>query len=142
MSTVEEEGALALIELRESLETKLNTAGVPQKLFGTDILSVLLWFLVEYLQGCLEVKSPEAIASDMADMNGIRSFIFERRVARKVYRGNKNFKNNYGHETVVATLSVCEEAKPETLLAFSKLIAANNIPEVNPDYILVNLPSL
>ena len=132
----------AIEKFKSDMAEELVVAGVPAKLFGADLIQLLLQFAIEYFQGCLQIKSPDAIASDLRSPNGIQQFMFERRIARKVFRGNKNYRENKGKETVQALFNTCKQTPDDDLIAIVRYIDDNDVPEVNPDPIPIDLPSL
>lgn len=129
-------------EFSTSVEKNLEKKGVPSKLFGQDLINLLLEFAVEFLQGCLQKKSSLRIANEMRSLSPIQAFILKRRAARKIYRGQASYRMNHGDETIEALLDTCKEYPAEKLKDIVDYVDINDVPEVNPDPIPVDLPSL
>lgn len=132
----------AIEKFKEDMNQGLSEAGIPAKLFGAELITLLLQFAIEYFQGCLMIKSPEAIADDLRNPSDIQRFMVERRIARKVFRGNKSFRENKGKETVDVLFSTCSMTPDDDLMSIIQYVDDNDVPEVNPDPIPVDLPSL
>ena len=131
-----------LLAFSNAMEKNLSDAGVPAKLFGQDLLSLLLEFAVEFLQGCQQKKSSRQIARDMQDLSMVQKFILKRRLARKVYRGTTNFEANDGPKTVDVLINTMRNYDVESLRTIVDYFDENDIPEVNPDPIPVDFPAL
>lgn len=124
------------------IQKKMNAAGIPQKLFGADLVTLLLGFAVEFFQGCLQGRSANSVASSIQRPLRIHEFIFRRRLARKVFRGSKNYEENRGDEIVTALFDTCSESHHEDLVKLVDHISENGIPDDNPDVIPVVFTSL
>ncbi len=126
----------------KAMQKNLDELGGPKQLFGTDILPRLLDLVIEYLEGCLRIRSSKAIARDMANPRYGQELKLERRLARKVFHGRKNYEENKGRNTFEALLKTSSEAKPEQMIELVDYVRNNDIPEVEPGEIPIYLPEL
>jgi len=126
----------------ERVDSSLARKGVPAKLYGADLLELLLGFAVEYLQGCLEVKSYRRIASDMKSVSRLQRFFLKRRIARKVFRGQANFDANQGDEIIDSLIEACSETEDDELAAIVRAVSDAAVPDPNPDPFIVKFPTL
>jgi len=124
------------------LQENLKETGGPQQLFGAELLPLLFGFAIEFFQGCLERRSSKRIARDMANPTYAQEFILERRLARKVFRGHKNYEANNGRNVYEALLKTTSEAEPEELEELVDYVQDNDIPEVDPEELPIYLPEL
>lgn len=124
------------------LKENLESTGGPQQLFGADLLPLLFEFAIEFFQGCLERRSSKRIAKDMADPTFIQEYILERRLARKVFRGRKNYEANNGRNVFEALLKTTRESEQSELQELVDYVQDNDIPEVDPAELPIFLPEL
>ena len=126
----------------ERVDHNLEKKGVPAKLFGADLLELLLGFAIEYLQGCLTKNSYRRIANSMKETSRLDRFFLKRRIAKKVFLGLANYNANQGDEVVDSLLEACADTEIDELTSIVKSIRDADVPDPNPDPFIVKFPSL
>lgn len=126
----------------DRVDHHLEKKGVPAKLFGQDLLELLLGFAIEYLQGCLQVKSYRKIAGEMKSTTRLQQFFLKRRIAKKVFGNQRNYIANQGDDVVNSLLEACGEIEDEELVSIVRAVSEADVPDPNPDPFVVKFPSL
>lgn len=124
------------------MQKNLDELGGPQQVFGVDLIPRLLDLVIEYLEGCLRIRSSRAIARDMANPRYGQELKLERRLARKVFHGRKNYEENKGRLALEALLKTSSETEHEKMIELVEYVRNNDIPEVDPEGIPIYLPEL